>query len=52
MACPECCGPLLPLAELSGAVGFRLFKLHDPQPSLPQAVAVSMPLPEPGTWRS
>lgn len=45
LACPTCGEPLQPLAGPAGAVGYRLFRLQDAPHSLPQAVAVSMPIP-------
>ena len=50
-ACPECGKPLQPLRGLEGAVGFRLFKADDGPRSLPEAVAVSMPPPDPRSAR-
>ena len=50
--CPGCGEPPQTLAGLEGAVGFRLFRLADVPHSLPEAVAVSMPIPDPGTGRS
>jgi hypothetical protein len=32
-------------------VGFRLFRLEDVPHSLPEAVAVSIPVPDPGAGR-
>jgi hypothetical protein len=52
MACPACGGPLQSLAGLEGAVGFRLFRLDDAPRPLPEAVAVSMPIPDPGKTQS
>jgi hypothetical protein len=52
IVCPECGEPLQALSELAGAVGFRLFTVEDTPNSLPDALAVSMPLPDPGTRRS
>jgi hypothetical protein len=44
VACPECGEP--PRASsLQGTVGFRIFRLEDVPHSLPQAVAVSIPIP-------
>jgi predicted amidophosphoribosyltransferase len=45
-ACPECGEPLQSLAGLSGAVGFRLFRPEDSPQSLPEAISVSMEIPE------
>jgi hypothetical protein len=43
--CPECGGSLQP-SSLEGIVGFRIFRFEDVPQSLPQAVAVSIPIPE------
>ena len=51
-ACPACGKPPQPLARLAGAVGYRLFRLEDAPQALPEAVEVSMPIPDPGTRRS
>lgn len=47
MVCPECGEPPQPLAGLE-AFGFRLFRLEAVPNSLPEAVAVSIPIPDPG----
>ena len=52
VACPECGWPLQTLAGLEGALGFRLFRLDDVPHPLPEAVAVSIPIPDPGGGRS
>jgi hypothetical protein len=52
VACPECGKPPQALVGPEGLVGYRLFRLEDAPPSLPKAVAVSMPIPDPGAWRS
>ncbi len=46
-ACPECGLPPQRLAALAGAVGYRLFRLEDAPRALPEAVEVSMPIPDP-----
>jgi hypothetical protein len=51
-ACPICGEPLQPLGRLAEAVGFRLFRADDVQPSLPQAVEVALPPPAPGGGRA
>jgi hypothetical protein len=51
VACPECGEPPKALASLEGVVGFRLFRWDVPH-SLPEAVAVSIPIPDPGGGRS
>jgi hypothetical protein len=45
-ACPECGEPLR-ASSLRATVGFRLMGLEDVPLSLPQAVAVSIPVSEP-----
>jgi hypothetical protein len=47
VACPECGEPLQSMAGLEHAVGFSLFRLEDVPPPLPEAVAVSIPIPDP-----
>jgi hypothetical protein len=49
VACPVCGEPLQLLHGLENAVGFRLFRPEDARDPLPEAVAVSMPIPDPGT---
>jgi transcription initiation factor IIE alpha subunit len=49
-ACPDC-GEPLHAASLEGMVGFRILKLEDVPHSLPQALAVSIPVPDPGRDR-
>ena len=46
VACPQCGEPPRPVAGLEGALGFRLFRLDDAPPSLPEAAAVSVPIPD------
>jgi len=50
-ACPECGKPLR-ASSLRATVGFRLFGLQDVPPSLPDAAAVSIPVPPPDGTRS
>jgi predicted amidophosphoribosyltransferase len=50
-ACPECGEPLQRQAGMDGMVGFRLFRLEDVPHALPEAVAVSIPVPDPGAAR-
>jgi hypothetical protein len=52
VACPECGEPPQRLAGLEESVGFRLFRLEDVPHSLPEAIAVSIPIPDPGQGRS
>jgi hypothetical protein len=47
-ACPVCGEPPQSLAVLTGAVGYGLFRLEDAPQALPEAVEVSMPIPDPG----
>ncbi len=47
-ACPECGESPQTLGGLAEAVGYRLFRLEDAAPALPEAVEVSMPLPDSG----
>ncbi len=49
-ACPDCGEPPR-AASLEGTVGFRIVKLEDVAHSLPQAVAVSIPVPDRGGAR-
>jgi hypothetical protein len=51
-ACPVCGEPLQPLAGLAAAVGYRLFRLEDAPRDLPEAIELSMPIPDPGLGRS
>ncbi len=48
-ACPVCGEPLQRLVGLAGAVGYRPFKPEDAPSALPEAIAVSMSIPDPGT---
>jgi hypothetical protein len=52
VACPKCDEPPQTLAGVERVVGFRLFRPGDVPHSLPQAVAVSIPIPDPGGDRS
>jgi hypothetical protein len=45
-ACPQCGEPPQPMAGLEGVVGFRLFTPEDVPPALPEALEVSMPIPD------
>jgi hypothetical protein len=44
-ACPDCGEPVR-RSNLRDTVGFRLFRLEDIPRSLPEAVAVSIPVPD------
>jgi hypothetical protein len=46
-SCPECGEPLQTLVGAESVVGFRRFKPEDPAYPLPEALAESMPRPEP-----
>jgi hypothetical protein len=50
--CPQCGEPLQTIAGAQSVFGFRLFEPQDPAFSLPEALAVSMPLPDPHGSRS
>ena len=52
VACPECGEPPRTVAGHAGVVGFSLFRLEDVPHSLPEAVAISAPIPDPGGRRS
>lgn len=45
LACPRCDERLQPLAGLAEAVGFRLFRPEDAPSVMPEAIAVSLPIP-------
>lgn len=51
VACPECDRPPQLIAGAEGVVGFRLFVVEDVPGEMPEAVAVSMPIPDPGAGR-
>jgi hypothetical protein len=50
--CPGCGRPPQPIARAEDVIGFRLFVVEDAPPALPEALAVSMPIPDPGAGRS
>jgi hypothetical protein len=52
VACPECGQPPQPIVGAAGLLGFKLFVLQDVSRDAPQAVAVSLPIPDPGPGRS
>jgi hypothetical protein len=52
LACPECGRPPRSIASAEGVLGFRLFVVEDAPRELPEAVAVSISVPDPGTGRS
>jgi len=50
--CPQCGEPPRPITSLQGAFGFRLFTSDDLcSTPLPEALAVSIPIPDPNTGR-
>ena len=51
-ACPQCGEALQLVAGAHGVIGFRLFEPEDPGESLPEALSVSLPLPDPGATRT
>ena len=52
LACPQCGRPPQSIADAQGVLGFRLFVLEDSPRELPEAVAVSIPIPDPDAGRS
>jgi hypothetical protein len=51
-ACPHCGKPLSARANPMEVIGFSLFRLQDVQHPEPEAIAVSVALPDPATQRS
>lgn len=51
VACPACGEPLQP-SSLEDTLGFRIFTPEDVPHLLPEAVAVSLPVPDPDGPRS
>ena len=47
LACPECGRSLRVIGTAESAVGFSLFVPQDALNPLPEAIAVSVPLPDP-----
>ncbi len=47
VACPQCGEPPAPVVGLADVVGFRLFTAEEALPAMPEALAVSLPRPEP-----
>ena len=52
VACPQCGRTPQPIASAEGVLGFRLFVLEDVPRDMPEAVAVSIPTPDPDARRS
>jgi len=52
VGCPQCGQPPQAIAGAEGVVGFRLFVLEDVPTELPQAVPVSIRVPEIDAGRS
>jgi hypothetical protein len=48
VACPECDEPPQPVVGLARTLGFRLVGPEDLPYELPHAIAISVPVPEPG----
>jgi hypothetical protein len=46
VACPECGRPPQPIGGAEAVVGFKLFVVEDVPQELPEAVAVSIPIPD------
>ena len=51
-ACPECGKPPQPMTSQEGVLGYRLFTPEDAPAALPEAIAVSMPIPDPNGRQS
>ncbi len=51
-ACPICGEPLTRVGGAGGVLGFRLYGLDDALQSLPEALEVAMPTPDPHAGRS
>ena len=51
-ACPQCGEPPQPMSSPEGAVGYRLYTPVDAPPALPEALEVSMPMPDPNGRQS
>lgn len=51
VACPECGRPPQSIGGAEAVVGFKLFVLEDVPHELPEAIAVSIPIPDPHTRR-
>lgn len=52
VACPECGRAPQPIGGAERVLGFRLFAIEDVPRDLPEAVAVSIPIPDPGRGQS
>ena len=52
VTCPECGGPPERIVSFEQVLGFRLFGPQDIPHSMPQAVAVSIPVQVPGRARA
>ncbi len=52
VACPQCGEPPQPIAGPAAVLGFRLFAAEEALPAIPQALAVSLPVPGPSGPRS
>jgi hypothetical protein len=52
VACPECGRPPRSITGAESLVGFRLVAVEDPPYGVPDAVAVSLPVPDLGGERS
>jgi hypothetical protein len=48
IACPDCGEPLQPIDSLESSLGLRLFSQDGVPSAIPDAIAVSLPVPEPG----
>jgi hypothetical protein len=48
-ACPHCGKPLHTSPDPVSVIGFRLFRLQDVPNPMPEAIAISVALPDPAT---
>jgi hypothetical protein len=51
-SCPHCGQPVQPLGSPDAAFGLRLYTPDDGPRPLPEAIAMAMPVPDPGRDRS
>ena len=52
ISCPECGRAPQPIEGAQDVVGFRPFVVEDVPQAPPEALAVSIPIPDPGAGRS
>jgi hypothetical protein len=44
-ACPRCTQPLVRTARASDALGYPLFEIGDPRPTIPAAASIALGIP-------